>query len=492
MGPSRFVLADRFEVDEALGAGGMAFVFGGTHRALGKPVAIKILRPTRQGSAHARFLREARIASRLNHPNLVQVLDFGNDEAQGLTFLVMERLAGPTIAQELDASGVMPVERSLAVLRQLADALACVHRAGVVHRDVGPRNVMLEPGPSGQVVAKLCDFGLCWEVEGDVNVTGSAEIMGTPGFMAPEQIVGAAVGPYTDVYAFGATAYEMLSGALPFAADTLVALFASKLHRAPMPLRERAFPIVIPPALDAIVMRCLETDPKRRYPDAEALCRAFDQVELDPSLTASDTGFWPVSIADTFVEPQGRTPLPGAPWRDRWTSSLMARLRLYRRTAAGFALAGALVGVLATMLLTEPPSLAARSRKQLEPSAATEPPPIEEQTTPHPTDAPIQGATSSTSENPPPALAGPLRDSREHSPGRRARPTPEPVRPAARTRANKRVPLRSDPARSDRPAPTLSVVREDVPSDVVREPRAAPSSRRPPASSGPIIADPFL
>jgi predicted esterase len=268
----------RYTIGDKLGAGGMGVVYRAFDTRLERPVALKLLPPAAIGDAarRERFVREAKAASALNHPSIVTVFDIDRvATADGeIDLLAMELVDGQPLDRALDA-GPLPVARALDLAVALADALAAAHRAGIVHRDVKPGNLMVTA--SGQL--KLLDFGLARNLPG-VNVdptaatvpdglTATGAVVGTPAYMSPEQATGKPVDARTDVFAAGAVLYEMLAGRRPFAGDTPMAQLLAVLHDAPAPLRA-AHPET-PPELERIVLRCLEKDPAGRYPSAAEL-----------------------------------------------------------------------------------------------------------------------------------------------------------------------------------------------------------------------------
>ncbi|UJR79723.1 serine/threonine-protein kinase [Sandaracinus amylolyticus] len=282
-----FVLGERYRVEERLGAGGMAFVFGGRHLVLGKRVALKVLRPELGGPEHAqRFLREARLASQLHHENIVAVTDFGHDGALDLHFLAMDRIAGVSLADTLKSEGALPWSRAVPILVQVARALMAAHDHGVVHRDLTPRNLMLSHSSGRRDVVKLCDFGLSRTIVGDDRLTSTGQMIGTPAYMSPEQLRGeVSQDGAIDVYALGTIAYEMLSGSLPFASPTPVAMIAAKLRDRATPLGTRSR---VPRELDALVLRCLDHDPHAR-PSASEIEAALSSLSLHTAADAEPT-----------------------------------------------------------------------------------------------------------------------------------------------------------------------------------------------------------
>ncbi|MEZ4360619.1 MAG: protein kinase [Kofleriaceae bacterium] len=256
---------ERYVVEELIGNGAMAIVFGGTHRTLARPVAVKILRPdVAQNSEHQqRFLREARSASQLTHENIVGVLDFGWDDALGVTYLVMERLFGQSLAASLGHGSRIEWPDVVPLLVQITRALVVAHGVGIVHRDLTSRNVILVE-VAGRRVAKLCDFGLSRHTAGGDRVTQHGASVGTPAYTAPEQLAGGGVEASADLYGLGVLAYEMLTGHLPGPSPEVIS---------------SAFPdLGVPEELASIVSRCLAQDPLVR-PTAAALERMLVRIE---------------------------------------------------------------------------------------------------------------------------------------------------------------------------------------------------------------------
>lgn len=261
---------------ERVGSGGMGVVYRGAHERemataasieLVPPVAVKVLgEEATDAEFLARFQRELEISRSMMHPNIVRLEDFG--EGMGRRYLVMELLRGRPLRESLDPQG-LPVDRALEVLRPVVSALAYAHGRGVVHRDLKPDNIMVEP--DGRVV--VMDFGLARGKEYP-TVTKTSALLGTPAYMAPEQITGGVTGPSIDQYAIGVIAYELLTGRLPFQADDAVQLIFRHLSDEPPPLRE--WKPDLPPDLEAAVLRMLAKDPAERYPDLAAALAALE------------------------------------------------------------------------------------------------------------------------------------------------------------------------------------------------------------------------
>ncbi len=273
------VLDERYRLEEHIGSGGYGTVYRALHLELRQAVAVKVMLPRAPApqAAILRFRQEGISACRVKHPNAVTVMDFGLTP-EGVAFLVMELLEGHGLDEELVARGKLPLARCLEVVVPVCRALAAAHAAGIVHRDIKPSNVFLSLTAAGEVV-KLLDFGIA-KLSGDAELerplTVEGMVLGTPSFISPERVRGAAYDGGSDVYGVGAMLYRMLSGQLPFAetGGDAHALLSAKLVSDPRPLRE--LDPSLPPAVEAIVMRAMRRDPAHR-PGAAALA---DQLEL--------------------------------------------------------------------------------------------------------------------------------------------------------------------------------------------------------------------
>lgn len=287
-GPGRgTLLAGRFELGALLGEGAIGRVWSAFDRWLGEEVAVKLLRPELAASAEVagRFEREVRLARRVTHPGVCRTHDQGRDERFG-PFITMERLDGETLAERLDREGPWEPDAARRLLAGVADALAAAHAAGVVHRDLKTANVMLVPEGDG-VRPVLTDFGLAHSelIDGGARATRSGEILGSPAYMAPEQVCGEPVGPATDVYALGVIAFELVTGELPFQGDTALGTAIQRLERKPPAPSERR--PGLDPQWDAAVSRALERDPRARFADARDLPRALTAAGEGPTARAS-------------------------------------------------------------------------------------------------------------------------------------------------------------------------------------------------------------
>lgn len=273
---------DRYRVVGRLGGGGMAAVYRAVHQVIDREVAIKILygELASDRAFAERFRREALAASRIKHPNVVEVLDFGAT-AEGMSFLIMEHLAGHTLSEEIDRVGAFPARRAGAILRQVAAGLAAAHRLGFVHRDLKPGNIMTvdATAPEGgwTELSKILDFGLVQaRVDGDEDerLTNTGETLGTPVYMAPEQFAGAQASALSDLYSLGAVLHEMLAGKAPFG-GSLGQVMLLHASASPPPLPSSS-------GLEELSRRLLEKDPKKRPQSADEVIAAIDELALGP------------------------------------------------------------------------------------------------------------------------------------------------------------------------------------------------------------------
>jgi serine/threonine-protein kinase len=299
-------LADRYRIDGLAAVGGMAAIYKGEHVHTRKEIAVKVLHPETEGFPElvARFEREAIACSRINHPNVVSVIDFGRFD-KGSFFLVLEYLVGQTLRDLMRDGPVDPV-RAAHVARQLAAGLGAAHQRGIIHRDVKPRNVMVLPAPpvgegppssakgggkaSGpQDFVKLIDFGFAKvpeellkiasedDFQSRKSLTAAGVVFGTVAYMAPEAALGMrSLGPAADLYAVGIILYEMLSGKHPFDAADLNALFLQQRKAIPPAFSVRSPGLDIPRSLETITRRLLEKEPDKRFEDAFVLIAALD------------------------------------------------------------------------------------------------------------------------------------------------------------------------------------------------------------------------
>jgi eukaryotic-like serine/threonine-protein kinase len=302
-------IGTRYELRERLGGGGMGEVFAAYDTRLDRDVAIKLLRSDLAGTPamRARIAAEARVAARIHHPNVVAVLDAGSTE-DGHAFLVMERLSGRTLRDEL-AGGAMHQEHVRELGRQILGGLAAAHALDVVHRDVKPGNVLQGP----QETWKVADFGIAKWLLADETVTATGEVLGSPAYLAPERLAGHAATPASDVYAAGVVLYEALAGRRPFDGDDPFAIaMAAREGRAESlsSLRPEA-----DPALVAVIEHAIAVDPSMRWPSAAAFRDALtDRTSHHATLTVPLRSRADVTATTPFppAATAGRVPGDGA------------------------------------------------------------------------------------------------------------------------------------------------------------------------------------
>jgi serine/threonine protein kinase len=313
------LIAGRYEVERPLGHGATAVVDLARDVELDRPVAVKRLAENlaRDGELRARFLREARLAARLAHPNVVRVYDVGMDSEQ--PFIAMEYVDGETLAELVARRGLLPPDEVAELGVQICRALAAAHEAGLVHRDVKPQNLLLR----GDGLLKLGDFGIAIGLEG-TRLTAAGRVLGTAAYLAPEQARGDEVTAAADIYAVGAVLYELFTGRPPRGPATLAELAGDTTSITP--------PEGAPAPLAQLVVRCLDADPAARPPSAAALA-----CELAATLPEAATLPLPhhPSLRATEIKPPPR--------RRR-----VVRARVALAAVAVGAIAGGVAGVLAT------------------------------------------------------------------------------------------------------------------------------------------------
>ena len=264
------VIAGRYELGRRLGIGGMSTVQLALDRRLERHVAVKLLAEhlADDPSFVSRFRREALAAARLVHPNVVQVFDFGFDEAAHQHFIVMEHVPGRSCAELLREHGHLDVEEAVETVAQACRGLDYAHRNGVVHRDVKPGNLLVTP----EGVVKLADFGIAKATE-QSSITQVGSVLGTAAYLAPEQARGETSGPRSDLYSLGVVAYQLLSGRLPYEAASLSELALKQQRELPSPLEE--LNPEVPPALAQAISIALALEPEGRYESASEMERAM-------------------------------------------------------------------------------------------------------------------------------------------------------------------------------------------------------------------------
>lgn len=301
------LIGDRYQLATILGQGGMGQVWTAYDRRLDRRVAVKLLRPDKvagPGSVaeelRRRFVRECRVTAQVDHPGLVTVHDAGSDGDE--LYLVMQYVEGADLADHLAEHDPYPWPWAVSVIAQLCSVLSAVHAVPIVHRDLKPRNVMVRP--DGTVL--VLDLGVASVMDTDTTrLTSTGSPIGSPAYMAPEQAMGGAVGPHTDLYALGVVLYELLSGNVPFAGSTALGVLHRHLYEPPLPVRQLR--PEVPQQLEAVLLSLLAKDPQDRPASAQAVYASL--VPLLPHHgSGAPTG--PLDPTRPFLRPQ-------APWPDR-------------------------------------------------------------------------------------------------------------------------------------------------------------------------------
>jgi hypothetical protein len=263
------VIADRYHVIKKLGEGGMGQVYLAEHVKMGRRSAIKVMNPSmiHDPDAIARFNREASNASRITHPNVCAVYDFG-ETPEGLIYLAMEFVEGVPLTELIEQEGALPLARATAIFKQTADALQAAHDLGIVHRDLKPDNIMVARGRDGSDLVKVVDFGIAKAVGGDETgqkVTKTGLVVGTPEFMSPEQLSGDKVDGRSDLYALALVYFRMLTGQLPFQADSVQETMIKRLTDDPEKLAAARPDLTFPDGLQEVLDTALARTPATRY-----------------------------------------------------------------------------------------------------------------------------------------------------------------------------------------------------------------------------------
>jgi eukaryotic-like serine/threonine-protein kinase len=277
---SGIVARGAYHIQAPVGTGATGLIYSAWQAPLERRVAIKVLRPqfANDNAMRERLLHEAHMAATVRNEHVIEVLDCGTLE-NDQTFMVMEYVEGQRLSDLLDQEGALDLHIAVAIALQLAEALDSTHKAGIFHADIKPDNVLLCERPGNPYFVKLVDFGVAGTIDPAPSSQRHGMVCGTPSYMSPEQVVGACLDGRCDIYSLGVVLYEMLSGITPIRGSHPRELLGRQRTMAPVPLRSQARCAHVPPRLEAIVHRCLEKDPARRYPTAGDLCRELRFVQ---------------------------------------------------------------------------------------------------------------------------------------------------------------------------------------------------------------------
>ena len=332
-------LDDRYVIERKIGEGGMGVVFAARHVVIERPLAIKVLKRevARDASTIKRFVQEAQAASRIGHPGIVDVTDFGTTP-DGLTYQVMEYVDGTTLGSAIKMSAPMPAARALPIAAQIAHALAACHAKGIIHRDLKPENVFLVNRAGRRDFVKIVDFGIAKVTPLDGGAAGAAgaaggapkpegprltragAVFGTPEYMAPEQAAGRAdIDARVDVYALGTILYEMLTGKVPHKSDSMVRTLAMQMLDPIVPPSQLRPDLAIDPHVEAVVMKALAKKREQRYASMEDLLAGLREVakgiELTQPVSSSVSAVQPAAMALQPHPPGVVSPADAATWK---------------------------------------------------------------------------------------------------------------------------------------------------------------------------------
>jgi serine/threonine-protein kinase len=314
------VLSGRYRLESKLGSGGMSTVYLALDQVLDRPVAIKLLHREISDEADQleRFRREARAAARLSHPNLVGVIDAGEDD--GRPYIVFEYIQGRTLKRRLQEEGRLPVDEAVAYAIEIGRGLTAAHARKLVHRDVKPQNVLIDP--DGR--AKVTDFGIARSLE-QKGMTATGRVLGTTDYVSPEQAMGEDVDERSDVYSLGVVLYEMLTGDVPFLAETQVGV-AMKHVNQPMPDVQTKRPEVSA-SVAAVVDRATTKDPRDRYGTVAEMVRDLEQTLEVEAARRGGTSGEATSVLDS-VPPSRRRLGPRRRISGPWIATAIVLLAL--------------------------------------------------------------------------------------------------------------------------------------------------------------------
>lgn len=326
------VLDDRYRVIEPIGEGAMGSVYRGERLKLGRTVAVKVLNEAIPNeSSRKRFEREAMAMAKLEHPNCGTVLDVGVHE--GNPYVVMEFVSGTNV-KELLKNGALPLERAVDIVRQVLSGLSHAHEHGIIHRDIKPANIMLTQKAGVGDVAKILDFGLARSTHDTTNLTG-AMVLGTPSYMAPEQIRGGDIDGRVDLYACGVMLFELLTGSKPFFADDPMTVCMQHINVAPPRLADKAPGRSFGP-LEDVVAKALAKDPALRFSSAEEFSRALvDAAKMLTALPAAKPASATMPLEPSAILTKNEIPVARAPAKSKRTVAVVVGAVTVVAIAAG-------------------------------------------------------------------------------------------------------------------------------------------------------------
>ncbi|MFN8389932.1 MAG: serine/threonine-protein kinase [Bdellovibrionota bacterium] len=279
------VLDDRYKVCRKLSSGGMGVIYLGEHLHLGRTVIVKMLhrhlsQGTSEGEFHERFRREAKTASQIEHPGAVTIYDFGIHENR--PYLVMQYNKGRSLKAILEEEGALDPARAVKLFNQIGAAVDAAHQLSIIHRDLKPENIMVSADSSGRELVQVLDFGIAKvmaDTEAELNsVTKTGVVLGTPNYMAPEQALGGSIDCRTEVYSLGVILYEMLTGAVPFTAESPMKVMLKHIKEAPLAVRQAQPSTRCSAQLESVVMKALSKEPQNRFQHVKEMVQAAEDA----------------------------------------------------------------------------------------------------------------------------------------------------------------------------------------------------------------------
>lgn len=401
------LVSDRYRIIRKLGEGGMGAVYLAEHVLIEKKVALKVLAPelARRNDLAARFLQEARSASRIGHENVIDISDYGQS-AEGSVYIAMEFLDGVDLGKTVGETGPLPWARAKGIVLQICRALRAAHGQGIVHRDMKPENIFLIQREGRPDFVKLLDFGIAkvMGMDNTPRLTRTGMIFGTPEYMAPEQAEGKDADHRADIYAVGCVIYHLVTGAAPFAAPSFMAMLTKHLLEDPVAPGVRRPDLGIPAALDALVLKALEKDRARRMQNMQEMIAAVEACEAVPAVGRSSAtrelgGGEPVA-ARTVVGQEADVDAPTV-LGTATTQSPVARAARFPGRRVALVVAGTIAGTSAALwwALSERPAPAPTAVAPTPPS----PPGVAKPTPspPSPAEAPAEAkGPAATAEHP--------------------------------------------------------------------------------------------
>jgi len=407
-----------YRILERIDEGGMGIIYRAEHVRLGRQVALKVLKTdlAKRTDVVRRFFEEARAVNEIGHPNIVDVIDFieVSDQSPPLVYMVMELLKGQDLGRRVRVGGPVPPEEAVHIACQVCDALIAVHRVKILHRDLKPENIYLARTPEGDEKVKLLDFGVAkaFGERQKVRITEPGVTIGTPEFMAPEQILGKEMDERTDIYALGMVLYDMLCGSVAFQSSKYGELMVAQVKDPPPPLSERMKDRkTLPPGLEQVVMRCLEKKPQDRFQYVEELKNALLSAI---GLSAES----PAGVPQTTASREVLVTVSGRPW-------LRVVLGLGVVLVAGIIAAALLLGRKETPTPRAPKAREEVTTRSAPDAAASVDQTVAAAPTPAPApesgvDAtPVTAARKRTVRRPPSARSRPQREKKEPRPRRK-------------------------------------------------------------------------